>query len=51
LAHRFHKLGFMFNRNDVDVLYDQFLNVADRKKEVEDEDLKVLANQYQAATV
>jgi len=51
LAHRFHKLGFMFNRNDVDVLYEQFLKVADRKKEVEDEDLKVLGNQYQAATV
>lgn len=51
LAHRFHKLGFMFTRNDVDVLYEQFLSVADRKKEVEDEDLKVLANQYQAATV
>jgi 2-isopropylmalate synthase len=51
LAHRFHKLGFMFNRNDVDVLYEQFLSVADRKKEVEDEDLKALANQYQAATV
>jgi 2-isopropylmalate synthase len=51
LAHRFHKLGFMFNRNDIDVLYDQFLKVADRKKEVEDEDLKELANQYQAATV
>jgi len=51
LAHRFHKLGFMFNRNDIDVLYEQFLKVADRKKEVEDEDLKVLANQYQAATV
>jgi 2-isopropylmalate synthase len=51
LAHRFQKLGFQFNRNDIDVLYDQFLKVADRKKEVEDEDLKVLANQYQAATV
>lgn len=51
LAHRFHKLGFLFNRNDIDVLYDQFLKVADRKKEVEDEDLKVLGNQYQAATV
>ncbi|THU40947.1 2-isopropylmalate synthase [Niastella caeni] len=51
LAHRFHKLGFMFTRNDIDVLYEQFLKVADRKKEVEDEDLKVLANQYQAATV
>ncbi|WP_207514948.1 2-isopropylmalate synthase [Longitalea luteola] len=51
LAHRFQKLGFQFNRNDIDVLYEQFLKVADRKKEVEDEDLKVLANQYQAATV
>jgi 2-isopropylmalate synthase len=51
LAHRFQKLGFQFNRNDIDVLYDQFLKVADRKKEVEDEDLKVLANQHQAATV
>ena len=51
LAHRFQKLGFQFNRNDIDVLYDQFLKVADRKKEVEDEDLKALANQYQAATV
>jgi 2-isopropylmalate synthase len=51
LAHRFQKLGFQYTRNDIDVLYDQFLKVADRKKEVEDEDLKVLANQYQAATV
>jgi 2-isopropylmalate synthase len=51
LAHRFQKLGFQFNRNDIDVLYEQFLKVADRKKEVEDEDLKALANQYQAATV
>ncbi|HEX6430073.1 MAG TPA: 2-isopropylmalate synthase [Niastella sp.] len=51
LAHRFQKLGFQFNRNDIDVLYDQFLKVADRKKEVEDEDLTILANQHQAATV
>ena len=51
LAHRFQKLGFQFNRNDIDVLYEQFLKVADRKKEVEDEDLKALANQHQAATV
>src|SRR5687767_193023 len=53
LAHRFHKLGFMFNRNDVDVLYEQFLKVADRKKEVEDQDLRTLAEQYkgQAAIV
>jgi 2-isopropylmalate synthase len=46
LAHRFQKLGFQYNRNDIDVLYEQFLKVADKKKEVEDEDLKVLATQY-----
>lgn len=47
LAHRFQKLGFYFNRNDVDVLYDAFLKVADGKKEVTDEDLNQLANRYQ----
>lgn len=34
LAHRFQKIGYEFNRNDVDVLYEQFLHVADTKKEV-----------------
>lgn len=50
LAHRFQKLGFQFNRNDIDVLYQQFLKVADSKKEVMEEDLKQLAHQYQPAT-
>jgi 2-isopropylmalate synthase len=48
LAHRLQKLGFMYNRNDIDVLYEKFLNVADRKKEVEDEDLQELASRYNA---
>ncbi len=43
LAHRFQKLGYNFNRNDIDVLYQAFLKVADVKKEVGDEDLKTLA--------
>lgn len=43
LAHRFQKLGYNFNRNDIDVLYQAFLKVADVKKEVGDEDLKALA--------
>src|SRR5690348_18052193 len=47
LAYRFQKLGFQFNRNDVDVLYNEFLEVADSKKEVEDTDLSVLAKNYQ----
>ena len=47
LAHRFQKLGYNFNRNDIDVLYLAFLKVADVKKEVGDEDLKALAaNNY-----
>jgi 2-isopropylmalate synthase len=50
LAFRFHKLGFQFNRNDVDKLYNEFLAVADRKKEVQDDDLLMLAKQHQPET-
>jgi 2-isopropylmalate synthase len=46
LAHRFQKLGFDFCRNDIDILYKEFLQVADRKKEVQDEDLKVMAGSH-----
>jgi 2-isopropylmalate synthase len=46
LAYRFQKLGFQFDRNDVDVLYLEFLKIADVKKEVEDNDLSFLAKQY-----
>jgi 2-isopropylmalate synthase len=40
LAYRFQKIGFSFDRNDIDILYDIFLQVADSKKEVEDTDLE-----------
>jgi 2-isopropylmalate synthase len=50
LAFRFHKLGFQFTRNDVDKLYSEFLNIADSKKEVQDEDLLMLAKQHQPET-
>ncbi|MBN9295609.1 MAG: 2-isopropylmalate synthase [Filimonas sp.] len=46
LAHRFMKIGYEFSRNDIDVLYQQFLLVADTKKEVSNEDLHVLAKAY-----
>ena len=36
LAHRFQKLGLPVHRNDIDELYEQFLKVAESKKEVED---------------
>lgn len=46
LAHRLQKLGYQFTRNDVDVLYNEFLLVADSKKEVMEEDLDELAQKY-----
>lgn len=51
LAYRFQKLGHQFDRNDIDVLYENFLKIADHKKEVVDEDLSELVQQYQHNTV
>ena len=51
LAHRFHKLGYSFNRNDIDQLYQEFLLVADNKKEVMEEDLHVLAKVHMGEVV
>ncbi len=48
LAFRFHKLGFNFNRNEVDNLYKKFIILADTKKEINDDDLKIMANQFQS---
>jgi 2-isopropylmalate synthase len=50
LAFRLKKIGYEFNRNDVDALYERFLHVADTKKEVMEEDLHQLAKAYQATT-
>ena len=51
LAYRFQKLGYQFYRNDIDILYDRFVQIADRKKVVEDEDLSEMASVYQKSTV
>ena len=51
LAFRFQKLGYSFTRNDIDVLYDRFLKVADTKKEVMEADLHELAKAYNNAAV
>jgi 2-isopropylmalate synthase len=51
LAFRFQKLGYSFTRNDIDVLYERFLKVADTKKEVMEADLNELAMAYNAAVV
>ena len=46
LAYRFQKLGMQYTRNDIDVLYEQFLKIADIKKEVKEEDLLQMAQAY-----
>lgn len=46
LAHRLHKLGYAYERNDIDVLYPIFLQLADRKKEVLHDDLVEIATAY-----
>ena len=46
LAHRLHKLGYPYTRNDIDVLYPIFLQLADRKKEVTHDDLVEIATAY-----
>ena len=51
LAYRFQKLGYQYTRNDIDVLYELFLQVADSKKEVKEDDLLLLAGQYQPESV
>jgi 2-isopropylmalate synthase len=43
LAYRFKNLGYSFDRNQVDELYERFLKLADSKKEVDDSDLKIMA--------
>jgi 2-isopropylmalate synthase len=50
LAYRFQNLGFVFDRNDIDALYEEFEKVADIKKEIVDSDLKELATAYNNIT-
>ena len=45
LAYRLKNLGYDFKRDEVDVLYVEFLRIADGKKEVQDEDLHQMAKQ------
>ena len=51
LAYRFQKLGYNYNRNDIDLLYEAFLLVADNKKEIKDEDLVSLASSHQNVSI
>jgi len=51
LAFRFQKLGFNFDRNDIDTLYNQFVKIADQQKEIGDADLQQMAVQYQKLAI
>lgn len=51
LAYRFQNLGCQFNRNDIDTLYTEFLKIADKKKEVTDEDLQRLVTYYETVNI
>jgi 2-isopropylmalate synthase len=46
LAFRLKNLGYECTRNDIDVLYEKFLQIADQKKEVGDDDLHEMAKQH-----
>jgi len=51
LAYRLKNLGHEFNRNEIDVLYDNFLMLADSMKEVQDENLRKLVNQFKENSI
>jgi 2-isopropylmalate synthase len=43
LTHRLHKLGFKFSKKSTEEIYANFLTLADKKKDINDEDLRALA--------
>ncbi len=43
LKHRLEKLGYKLDKKHIDRIYEEFLTLADSKKDIIDEDLKVLA--------
>ncbi|NRB64073.1 MAG: 2-isopropylmalate synthase [Saprospiraceae bacterium] len=45
VAYRAKKLGFDLTKNELDIVYHLFLEVADRKKEVEDEDITYIISE------
>lgn len=44
LIHRLEKLGYKFDKNSIEPIYEKFLQIADSKKEVDDSDLKLMLN-------
>lgn len=46
LKYRLEKLGYVFEADDLLILYDNFLELADRKKQIDDDDLEKLVANY-----
>lgn len=46
LAYRFKHMGFDITKNELDILYQEFLKIADVKKEVKDDDLTMLIEAF-----
>ncbi len=42
LKHRLRILGYDFTKDEIDKIYDRFLTLADKKKDIKDDDLRVL---------
>ena len=51
LAYRFKNIGFDVTKNELDYLYQEFLKIADTKKEVLNEDLQVMMATFSQKTV
>lgn len=50
LAYRFKNIGFDVTKNELDYLYQEFLKIADTKKEVVNEDLQVMIATFSQKT-
>lgn len=46
LAYRFKNIGFDITKNELDYLYEEFLKIADQKKEVVNEDLSLMMKAF-----
>ena len=51
LAYRFKNIGFDVTKNELDYLYQEFLKIADTKKEVVNEDLHIMMAAFSQKTV
>ncbi len=46
LNHRLELLGFNFGKEELDDIYQRFLLLADKKKEINDEDIRILTGEF-----